>query len=128
MMRGGHIDACLLGALEVSETGDIANWWTGDPLSPPAVGGAMDLVVGAKRLYVLMEHCTKDGRPKIVRRCALPLTGKAAVDRIYTDLAVIDVTESGLHVVDRAPGVDNETLQRLTEAPLVFAGLMPSAV
>jgi len=91
MMRGGHIDITVLGGFQVAANGDLANWSTGEPDAIPAVGGAMDLVVGAARLFVMMEHVTRDGQPKIVERCSYPLTGIGVVDRIYTDLAVIDV-------------------------------------
>ena len=118
MMRGGHLDICVLGAFQVSESGDLANWHTGEPDAIPAVGGAMDLAIGARHVYVMMEHTTKRGEAKIVRKCAYPVTGLACVDRIYTDLAVIDVTRDGLEVVDMVPGLAFEELQRLTGAPL----------
>jgi 3-oxoadipate CoA-transferase, beta subunit len=118
MMRGGHLDICVLGAFQVSETGDLANWHTGEPDAIPAVGGAMDLAIGARHVYVMMEHTTKRGEAKIVKKCAYPLTGLACVDRIYTDLAVIDVTRDGLEVVDMVPGLAFDELQRLTGAPL----------
>jgi 3-oxoadipate CoA-transferase beta subunit len=118
MMRGGHLDFCVLGAFQVSETGDLANWHTGSADAIPAVGGAMDLAVGAKHVYVMMEHTTKSGESKIVRRCTYPLTGLACVDRIYTDLAVIDVTPAGLKVVEIVDGLPFDELQRLTGAPL----------
>jgi 3-oxoadipate CoA-transferase beta subunit len=119
MMRGGHLDYCILGAFQVSEAGDLANWHTGAPDAIPAVGGAMDLAVGARHVYVMMEHTTKTGESKIVKKCTYPLTGLACVDRIYTDLAVIDVTRAGLEVLDMADGLAFEELQRLTSAPLV---------
>jgi 3-oxoadipate CoA-transferase, beta subunit len=119
MMRGGHLDFCVLGAFQVSEAGDLANWHTGAPDAIPAVGGAMDLAIGARHVYVMMEHTTKSGESKIVKRCTYPLTGLACVERIYTDLAVIDVTRGGLQVVDMIDGLSHEELQRLTGAPLV---------
>ena len=118
MIRGGHLDLCVLGAFEVAENGDIANWSTSENDTAPAVGGAMDLAVGAKRLWVLMEHTTKDGRSKLVERCAYPLTALGAVSRVYTDLAVLDVTPRGFEVVDLAPGISFETLQARTAAKL----------
>ncbi len=118
MMRGGHLDICVLGAFQVSAQGDLANWHTGAPDAIPAVGGAMDLAIGAKKTFVMMEHCTKTGESKIVARCSYPLTGLACVSRIYTDLAVIDVTPQGLTVVARAEGISFEELQRRTAAPL----------
>ena len=122
MMRGGHLDYCVMGAFQVSETGDLANWHTGEPDAIPAVGGAMDLAIGARHVYVMMEHATKSGESKIVKKCTYPLTGLACVDRIYTDLAVIDVTRHGLEVIDMAEGLAFEELQRLTAAPLAFRG------
>ena len=121
MMRGGHLDIAVLGGFEVSTAGDLANWWTGTPGDPQGVGGAMDLASGAKQIWVLMEHRTKDGRPKIVERCAYPLTARRVVTRVYTDLAVIDVTPTGLMVRDMAPGVDAPTLTAATGAALAFA-------
>ena len=118
MMRGGHLDICVMGAMQVSEAGDLANWSLGRAGEPPAVGGAMDLAVGARRVYIMMEHNTKDGSPKIVQRCTLPLTGAGVVSRIYTDLAVIDVTPAGLVVRDMINGLTLETLQSRTGAPL----------
>ena len=121
MMRGGHLDLCVLGAFQVSVGGDLANWHTGAPDAIPAVGGAMALAIGARNVYVMMEHTTKSGEPKIVRRCTYPLTGLACVNRIYTDLAVIDVTPRGLEVVEIVGGCSLEELQRLTQAPLALA-------
>ena len=106
MIRGGHLDLALLGAFEVAENGDLANWTTDDPGFPPGVGGAMDLAVGAKEIRVLVEHTTKSGAPRIRRRCEYPLTAAAAVRRIYTDLAVIDVTADGLVVREIADDID----------------------
>jgi 3-oxoadipate CoA-transferase beta subunit len=119
MMRGGHLDICVLGAFQVSATGDLANWHTGAPDAIPAVGGAMDLAIGAKKTYVMMEHLTKSGESKIVPRCTYPLTGIGCVARIYTDLAVIDVTPQGLKVVDLVDGLPMAELQRLTGVPLL---------
>jgi 3-oxoadipate CoA-transferase beta subunit len=121
MMRGGHLDFCVLGAFQVSVTGDLANWHTGAPGAIPAVGGAMDLAIGAKRVYVMMEHLTKQGASKIVARCTYPLTGVGCVNRIFTDLAVLDVTPEGLSVLERAPGLSFAELQRLTGVPLIEA-------
>jgi len=118
MMRGGHLDICVMGGMQVSATGDLANWSLGRAGEPPAVGGAMDLAVGARKVYIMMEHNTKDGAPKIVARCTLPLTGAGVVSRVYTDLAVIDVTPAGLVVRDMIDGLTLETLQRRTGAPL----------
>lgn len=121
MMRGGHIDVCVLGAFQVAANGDLANWHTGSPDAIPAVGGAMDLAIGAKRTWVMMEHTMRSGAPKIVRRCSYPLTGLACVSRIYTDLAVIDVAPGGLRVVDMVPGSSFQTLQCRTDAELIDA-------
>lgn len=118
MMRGGHLDICVLGAFQVSATGDLANWHTGAPDAIPAVGGAMDLAIGARSTFVMMEHVTKSGAPKIVRQCTYPLTGIGCVKRIYTDLAVIDVTPEGLSVIEWAEGLTFEALRDLTDAPL----------
>jgi len=122
MIRGGHVDICVLGAFQVSAAGDLANWHTGEPDAIPAVGGAMDLAAGAKAVFVMMEHLTKKGEAKIVERCAYPLTGVRCVTRIYTDLAVIDVVPAGLRVVEMVDGLDFSELQRLTAAPLMPAG------
>jgi len=118
MMRGGHLDICVLGAFQVSVAGDLANWHTGEPDAIPAVGGAMDLAIGAKNVFVMMEHQTKSGASKIVARCTYPVTGLACVTRIYTDLAVIDVAPGGLVVVDRVDGLAFDELTRLTGVPL----------
>lgn len=121
MMRGGHLDFCVLGAFQVSATGDLANWHTGAADAIPAVGGAMDLAVGAKKTYVMMEHLTKSGESKIVPACTYPLTGVGCVSRIYTDLATIDVTPQGLRVVDMVEGLSLDELQRLSGVPLAAA-------
>ena len=113
MIRGGHVDICVLGAFQVSVAGDLANWHTGEPDTIPAVGGAMDLAVGARRVFVMMEHLTKKGDPKIVDRCTYPLTGVRCVSRIYTDLAVLDVTPGGLAVVDLVDGLSLAELKRV---------------
>jgi len=118
MMRGGHLDVCVLGAFQVSARGDLANWHTGAADAIPAVGGAMDLAIGAKKTYVMMEHTTKGGEHKIVASCTYPLTGVSCVARIYTDLAVIDVTPAGLAVREIVEGLSRADLQRLTGAPL----------
>jgi 3-oxoacid CoA-transferase B subunit len=121
IIRGGHLDVTLLGAFQVSAAGDLANWATDDPAFPPGLGGAMDLAVGARRVRVLLEHTTKDGRPRIVERCTYPLTAPACVQRIYTNLAVIDVTDAGLLVREMVAGLDRAALQERTDAPLAFA-------
>jgi 3-oxoadipate CoA-transferase, beta subunit len=118
MMRGGHLDICVLGAFQVSVTGDLANWSTGGADAIPAVGGAMDLAVGARRVVVMMEHQTKTGESKIVARCTYPLTGIGCVARVYTDLAVIDIGRDGMVVREMIEGLTFEELQRLTAAPL----------
>ena len=118
MIRGGHIDICVLGAFQVSAAGDIANWHTGEADAIPAVGGAMDLAAGARQVFVTMEHLTKDGKSKIVERCSYPLTGVRCVTRIYTDLAVIQVQAEGLQVLDLVEGLTFEELQRLSGVPL----------
>ena len=119
MMRGGHIDVCVLGAFQVSGRGDLANWHTGAPDAIPAVGGAMDLATGARETLVMMEHTTKSGAPKIVAECSYPLTGVACVSRIYTDLAVLDITPAGVRVVEMVEGLDLAALQAVTAVPLV---------
>ena len=119
MMRGGHLDICVLGAFQVSAQGDLANWHTGAPDAIPAVGGAMDLAIGAKSVYVMMEHQTKAGESKIVQACTYPLTGIGCVNRIYTDLAVMDVTPNGLIVRDIAEGLSLQELEKLTGVALI---------
>jgi 3-oxoacid CoA-transferase B subunit len=121
MMRGGHIDITVLGAFQVAANGDLANWATDDATMPPAVGGAMDLAVGARRVFVMTTHTTKDGRPKLLPSCTYPLTAAAVVDRVYTDLAVIDVTPEGFVVRELVDGVTRDALQAKTAAPLRFA-------
>lgn len=118
MIRGGHIDICVLGAMQISEEGDLANWSTGAPDAIPAVGGAMDLVAGVKTIFVITQHNTKKGEPKIIENCTYPLTGKRVVNRIYTDLAIIDVTDNGLFVRELAPDVTFDYLQQKTGAKL----------
>ena len=119
MMRGGHLDVCVLGAFQVSGRGDLANWHTGAPDAIPAVGGAMDLAIGARQTWVMMEHTTKSGEPKIVAECSYPLTGMACVSRIYTDLAVLDITPAGVRIVERVEGLGFDALQAITGVPLV---------
>jgi 3-oxoadipate CoA-transferase beta subunit len=118
MIRGGHIDICVLGALQVSATGDLANWSTGAPGAIPAVGGAMDLVAGVKTIFVITRHVTKTGEPKLVQACTYPLTGRAVVSRIFTDLAVIDVGTDGFVLRELAPGVSLDEVLEKTGAPL----------
>ena len=120
MMRGGHLDICVLGAFQVSAAGDLANWHTGAADAIPAVGGAMDLAIGAKRTFVMMEHTTKAGKSKIVAACTCPITGIGCVSRIYTDLAVIDVTPAGLRLIEMVAGLSFDDLQRVTGVPLTI--------
>lgn len=119
MMRGGHVDICVLGAFQVAANGDLANWHTGAPEAIPAVGGAMDLATGARQTWVMMEHTAKSGEPKLVARCSYPLTGLGCVRRVYTDLAVLDLTPDGVLVVDRVDGLPVDTLRALTGVPLL---------
>ena len=121
MMRGGHLDVCVLGAFQVAAGGDLANWHTGAPDAIPAVGGAMDLAIGAKKTYVMMEHLTKSGESKLVPQCTYPLTGIGCVSRVYTDLAVIDLAAGEARVVDCVDGLAFDELQRLTAIALVDA-------
>lgn len=121
MMRGGHIDICVLGAFQVSVNGDLANWHTGEPDAIPAVGGAMDLAIGAKQTFVMMELLTKQGEPKLVERCTYPLTGLACVSRVYTDLAVFDVGPQGARATELVDGLTLEELRRLTGLSLDLA-------
>jgi 3-oxoadipate CoA-transferase, beta subunit len=121
MMRGGHLDICVLGAFQVSVSGDLANWHTGAPDAIPAVGGAMDLALGAREVFVMMEHLTRDGQSKVVAQCTYPLTAIGCVSRIYTDLAVLDVTPAGLSVREILSDICFEELQQLTGVPLLRA-------
>jgi 3-oxoadipate CoA-transferase, beta subunit len=118
LIRGGHLDLCVLGAFQVAENGDIANWSTSENDTAPAVGGAMDLAAGARQLWVLMEQQTKSGESRLVRRCTYPLTAVGAVKRVYTNLAVLDVADAGFIVRDMVPGLTLEALQKVTDAPL----------
>jgi 3-oxoadipate CoA-transferase, beta subunit len=119
MMRGGHLDICVLGAFQVSEKGDLANWHTGEPGAIPAVGGAMDLATGARQTWVMMDLLTKQGASKIVRECSYPLTGLGCVKRIYTELATLDVTPHGLRCVDRVEGLSHAELETLVGLPIL---------
>ena len=127
MMRGGHLDICVLGAYQVSASGDLANWSTGAPSSIPAVGGAMDLAIGAKQVFVMTEHLTKKGECKIVEQCSYPLTGMACIDRIYTDMAVMDITPEGVVVRELFGDVTADYLQSVTPVALSFALLTDDA-
>jgi 3-oxoadipate CoA-transferase beta subunit len=118
MMRGGHIDICVLGAFQVSADGDLANWSTGEPDAIPAVGGAMDLAVGARQTWVMMDLLTKQGQSKVVAQCSYPLTGVGCVKRIYTDLATLECTPQGLRLVDLVDGLDRAGLERLIGLPV----------
>ncbi|MEY9910457.1 3-oxoadipate CoA-transferase beta subunit [Catenulispora sp. MAP12-49] len=120
MMRGGHLDICVLGGFQVSASGDLANWHTGEPGAIPAVGGAMDLAIGARRVFVMMALLTKNGEPKLVPRCTYPLTGLGCVDRVYTDRAVLDITADGV-VVRELFGVTFDELADLVEVPIRWA-------
>ena len=118
MMRGGHLDICVLGAFQVSATGDLANWSTGEPGAIPAVGGAMDLAIGAKQTWLMMDLLTKKGESKIVPQCSYPLTGIGCVKRIYTDLATLECTPDGLKLVDMVPGLTHAELEQLVGLPI----------
>ena len=118
LVRGGHLDLCVLGAFQVAENGDLANWARSEDDDAPAIGGAMDLAAGAKRIWVVMEHNTRSGEPRLLKRCSYPLTAAGCVKRVYTELAVIDVTERGFVVTDMVPGLGFEELQKRTDAPL----------
>lgn len=119
MIRGGHIDICVLGAFQVSVKGDLANWRTQDPDAIPAVGGAMDLAFGAKQVFVMMEHLTKSGASKLVEQCTYPLTGAGVVTRVYTDLATLEITPLGMLVIDRVDGLSHAELEKLSNIPLL---------
>ena len=120
MMRGGHLDICVLGAFQVSATGDLANWHTGEKDAIPAVGGAMDLAVGAKQTWVMMALLTRQGESKVVRHCTYPLTGIACVKRIYTDLCTLDCTPQGLRLVDRVDGLSHAELEQMIGLPIAY--------
>lgn len=121
MMRGGHLDICVLGAFQVSATGDLANWSTGEPGAIPAVGGAMDLAIGAKQTWVMMDVLTKQGVSKLVEQCSYPLTGLACVKRVYTDLATLACTPEGLQLIDLVPGLTHEALEEMIGLPIAAA-------
>ncbi len=123
MMRGGHLDICVLGAFQVSATGDLANWSTGEPGAIPAVGGAMDLAIGAKQTWVMMDLLTKQGASKIVERCTYPLTGVACVKRIYTDLCTLACTPTGLQLIDAVPGITHAELEQMVGLPIRAAAV-----
>jgi 3-oxoadipate CoA-transferase beta subunit len=126
MMRGGHLDICVLGAFQVSATGDLANWHTGEPGAIPAVGGAMDLAIGAKQTWVMMDLLTKQGQSKLVSACSYPLTGIGCVKRVYTDLATLACTAKGLLVIDMVPGLTLEALSELIGLPLALMASSPT--
>jgi len=126
MMRGGHLDICVLGAFQVSATGDLANWHTGEPGAIPAVGGAMDLAIGAKQTWVMMDLLTKQGQSKLVSACSYPLTGIGCVKRVYTDLATLACTANGLLVIDMVPGLTLKALSELIGLPLALMALSPT--
>ena len=118
MMRGGHLDICVLGAFQVSSTGDLANWSTGEPGSIPAVGGAMDLAIGAKQTWVMMDLLTKKGESKVVEKCSYPLTGIGCVKRIYSELATLACTPQGLKLIDKVAGLEHAELEKLLGLPI----------
>ena len=126
MMRGGHLDICVLGAFQVSATGDLANWHTGEVGAIPAVGGAMDLAIGAKQTWVMMDLLTKQGQSKLVSACSYPLTGIGCVKRVYTDLATLACTPNGLLVIDMVPGLTLEALSELIGLPLALMASSPT--
>jgi 3-oxoadipate CoA-transferase beta subunit len=120
MMRGGHLDIAILGSFQVSQCGDLANWATNDTSFPPAVGGAMDLAVGAKKIFVMTTHTTKDGIPKLLKKCTFPLTAKKVVNTVYSDLATIDIRDGNMYVRNMVPNLKKEELQLRTDAELIF--------
>ncbi|ASM07975.1 TPA: 3-oxoacid CoA-transferase subunit B [Serratia marcescens] len=126
MMRGGHLDICVMGAYQVSAAGDLANWSTGAEDAIPAVGGAMDLAIGAREVYVMMDYLTKTGECKLVEQCSYPLTGLACVSRIYSDMAIIDITPDGPQVLELCPGLTFDALQALTPIRLLQSDLIPA--
>ncbi|MBH2785756.1 CoA transferase subunit B [Serratia marcescens] len=126
MMRGGHLDICVMGAYQVSAAGDLANWSTGAEDAIPAVGGAMDLAIGARKVYVMMDYLTKTGECKLVEQCSYPLTGLACVSRIYSDMAIIDITPDGPQVLELCPGLAFDALQALTPIRLLQSDLIPA--
>lgn len=119
LIRGGHLDLCVLGAFEVADNGDFANWSTNQPNVAPGVGGAMDLAVGARRIWIIMDHTTKAGEPRLVKHCRYPLTARGVVSRVYTNLAVIDVTPDGFCLIDSPAGLSFAEIQAVTDAPLL---------
>ena len=120
MMRGGHLDICVLGAFQVSATGDLANWSTGEEGAIPAVGGAMDLAIGAKQTWVMMDLLTKKGESKIVAQCSYPLTGIGCVKRVYSDLATLECTLAGLKLIDKVEGLEHAELEQLVGLPIAI--------
>ncbi|MDM1842613.1 3-oxoacid CoA-transferase subunit B [Serratia ureilytica] len=126
MMRGGHLDICVMGGYQVSAAGDLANWSTGAEDAIPAVGGAMDLAIGARKVYVMMDYLTKTGECKLVEQCSYPLTGLACVSRIYSDMAIIDITPDGPQVLELCPGLTFDALQALTPIRLLQSDLIPA--
>ncbi|EMW1014632.1 CoA transferase subunit B [Serratia marcescens] len=126
MMRGGHLDICVMGAYQVSVAGDLANWSTGAEDAIPAVGGAMDLAIGARQVYVMMDYLTKTGECKLVEQCSYPLTGLGCVSRIYTDMAIVEITRDGPRVLELCPGLTFDALQALTPVSLLQSELTPA--
>lgn len=126
MMRGGHLDICVLGAFQVAANGDLANWHTGAPDAIPAVGGAMDLAIGAKKVFVMMEHLGKDGRSKLLGECSYPVTGLGCVSRVYTELATFDITPAAVKVIELVGDITPRALQEITAVELDFSELPAS--